>query len=167
MTYHELITAQRETKRSGKTYTTVDYKDLAMESMSDVFFTTEEIIKKYPNVVQAVVTGKYKGFKWALENPGETFEILKKITDGLDLSREMDAVEPMKALMSTADTKKQGFRIHSTEEVGTRGEKRRFKAGLLDKMPDVKRACTEKFQGGVTQVTRPITSYETFGGKRC
>src|SRR5512136_1257698 len=139
MTYNELITAQRETKKMGKTFYTVDYKELGIDWMDNVLFTTEEIIKKHPDVVQAVVTGRYKGFKWALENPKETFEILKKINDGLDLSHEMDAVDPMKALMVTADTKKGGLgyiQPKKWENVA----RDMTKAGLLDKMPQTKKA---------------------------
>src|SRR4030043_1423908 len=148
MTYNELITAQREVKKMGKTFYTVDYKDLGIDWMDNVLFTTEEIIKKYPDVVQAVVTGRYKGFKWALENPKETFDILKKINDGLDLSHEMDAVDPMKALIVTADTKKAGLgyiQPKKWENVA----RDITKAGLLDKMPETKKAFTETFQSGV------------------
>jgi NitT/TauT family transport system substrate-binding protein len=140
--------AQREMKTMGKTFYTVDYKDLGIDWMDNVLFTTEEIIKKYPEVVQAVVTGRYKGFQWALENPKETFEILKKINEGLDFAHEMDAVAPMKALMITPDTKKNGFGYilpKKWENVA----RDMFKAGLLEKMPDVKKFYTEKFASGV------------------
>jgi len=148
MTYNELITAQRETKKMGKTFYTADYKDLGIDWMDNVLFTTEEIIKKYPDVVQAVVTGRYKGFQWALENPKETFEILKKINEGLDLAHEMDAVAPMKALMITPDTKKNGLG-HILPKKWENVAKEMFKAGLLEKMPDVKKVYIEKFPGGV------------------
>jgi len=149
MTYNELITAQRETKKMSKTFYTTDYKALGIDWMDNVLFTTEEVIKKYPDVVQAVVTGRYKGFKWALENPKETFEILKKINDGLDLSHEMDAVDPMKTLMVTADTKKGGLgyiQPKKWENVA----RDMTKVGLLDKIPETKKAFAEKFQSGVT-----------------
>jgi NitT/TauT family transport system substrate-binding protein len=148
MTYNELITAQREMKKMGKTFYTVDYKDFGIDWMDNVLFTTEEIIKKYPEVVQAVVTGRYKGFQWALGNPKEAFEILKKINEGLDFVHEMDAVAPMKALMITADTRKSGLGYilpRKWENVG----RDMFKAGLLEKMPDVKKVYTEKFPSGV------------------
>ena len=148
MTYNELITAQREMKKMGKTFYTVDYKDLGIDWMDNVLFTTEDMIKKYPEVVQAVVTGRYKGFQWALGNPKETFEILKKINEGLDFGHEMDAVAPMKALMITPDTKKNGLGSilpKKWENVA----RDMFKAGLLEKMPDVKRVYTEKFPSGV------------------
>ena len=148
MAYNELITAQRETKKMGKTFYTIDYKDLGIDWMGNVLFTTEEMIKKYPDVVQAVVTGRYKGFLWALENPKETFEFLKKINEGLDFSHEMDAVAPMKALMITLDTRKNGLGYilpKKWESVA----KDMFKAGLLDKMPDVKKVYTEKFASNV------------------
>ena len=148
MTYNELITAQREIKKMGKMFYTVDYKDLGIDWMDNVLFTTEEIVKKYPEVVQAVVTGRYKGFQWALENPKETFELLKKINEGLDVAHEMDAVAPMKALMITPDTKKNGlgyFLPKKWENIA----RDMFKAGLLDKMPDVKKVYSEKFPSGV------------------
>jgi len=148
MTYNELITAQRETKKMGKTFYTADYKDLGIDWMDNVLFTTEDIVKKHPDVVQAVVTGRYKGFKWALENPKGTFDMMKKINEGLDFNHEMDAVDPMKALMVTADTKKSGLGYilpKKWENVG----KDLFRTGLLDKMPDAQKAYTEKFPSGV------------------
>jgi NitT/TauT family transport system substrate-binding protein len=148
MTYNELITAQREMKKMGKRFYTVDYRDLGIDWMDNVLFTTGEILKKYPDVVQAVVTGRYKGFLWALENPAETFDVLKKTDDGLNLAHEMDAVGPMKALMFTPDTRRNGLGYvlpGKWENVA----REMFKAGLLDKMPDVKKAYTEKFLSGV------------------
>jgi NitT/TauT family transport system substrate-binding protein len=149
MTYNELITAQRETKKMGKTFYTTDYKELGIDWMDNVLFTTEEIIKKYPDVVQAVVAGRYKGFKWALDNPKETFELLKKINDSLDFNHEMDAVDPMRTLLVTADTKKNGLGyIHPKKWENVARDM--FKAGLVDKMPDVKKAFADKFPSGVT-----------------
>ncbi len=148
MTYNELITAQREAKKVGKTFYTIDYKDLGVDWMDNVLFTTEEIIKKYPDVVQAVVTGRYKGFHWGLENPKETFEILKRTDESLDFPHEMEAVAPLKALMITSGTKKNGFGYilpKKWENVA----REMFKAGLLEKMPDVKKIYTERFPSGV------------------
>jgi len=164
MTYNELITAQRETKRMGKKFYTIDYKDLGIDWMDNVLFTTEEIVEKYPDVIQAVVTGRYKGFQWAFHNPKETFEILKKVNpstsqpeflgavervnEDLNFPREMDAVAPMKALMITPDTRKFGLgyiNLKKWENIG----KDMFKAGLLEKMPDVKKIYTDKFPSGV------------------
>jgi NitT/TauT family transport system substrate-binding protein len=148
MTYNELIVAQREMKRMGKTFYTIDYKDLGIDWMDNVLFTTEEIVRKYPEVVQAVVTGRYKGFRWAYENPKETFEILKKINEGLDFVREMDTITPMKALMITPDTRKYslGYVLPKKWQNVARDM---FKAGLLEKMPDTKKIYTEKFPSGI------------------
>ena len=148
MTYNELIIAQREMKKMGKTFYTIDYKDLGIDWMDNILFTTEEIIKKHPDVVQAVVTGRYKGFKWAFENPRETFEILKKVNEGLDFAHEMDAVGPMKLLMITPETKKYGLGyIHPKKWENVARDM--FKAGLSEKMPDTKKIYTEKFPSGV------------------
>ena len=148
MTYNELISAQREVKKMGKTFYTIDYKDLGIDWMDNVLFTTEEIIKKYPEVVQTVVTGRYRGFQWALENPKETFEILKRMNESLDFLHEMDAVGPIKALMITSDTKKQGLGYILPKKWGN-VVRDMFKADLLEKIPDVKKFYTEKFASGV------------------
>jgi len=148
MTYNELITAQREVKKMGKKFYTIDYKDLGIDWMDNVLFTTEDIIKKYPEVVQAVVTGRYKGFLWALENPKGTFDILKKINEGLDFAHEMDAVAPMKALMITPDTRKNGLG-YILPKKWEKVAKDMVKAGLLEKVSDVKKVYTEKFASGV------------------
>ena len=148
MTYNELITAQREMRKIGKIFYTIDYRYFGIDWMDNVLFTTEEIVKKYPDVVQAVVTGRYKGFRWTYENPRETFEILKKIDEDLDFVHEMDAIAPMKALMITPDTRKYGLGYilpKKWENVA----RDMFKAGLLERMPDVKKTYTEKFPSGV------------------
>lgn len=148
MTYNELITAQREMKKMGKTFYTIEYKEFGIDWMDNVLFTTEEIIRKHPDIVQTVVTGRYKGFLWALENPKETFDILRKTNESLDFTRAMDAVGPLKALMITPDTKKNGFGYilpNKWENVS----RDMFKAGLLEKMPEIKRVYTDKFPSGV------------------
>lgn len=148
MTYNELITAQRETKKLGKRFYTTDYKDLGIDWMDNVLFTTEEIILRHPGVVQAVVTGRYKGFRWALENPKETFEILSRVNDRLDLRHHWDAIDPIRVLLITPDTKRQGLG-YILPKKWDNVAKDMFKAGLLDRMPDPKKAYTEKFPSGV------------------
>lgn len=148
MTYNELITAQRETKKMGKRFYTVDYRDFGIDWMENVLFTTEGIIKRHPGVVQAVVTGRYKGFKWAFENPRETFEILKKNNEALDFGHEIDAVSPVKFLMITPETRRHGLGyIHPKKWENVSRDM--FKAGLLEKMPEAKKFYTEKFPSGV------------------
>jgi NitT/TauT family transport system substrate-binding protein len=148
MTYNELIVAQREMKQRRKTFYTIDYKDLGIDWMDNVLFTTGEIVNRHPIVVQTVVTGRYMGFRWGFENPRETFDILKKLNEGLDFAHEMDAVDPMKLLMTTSETKTYGFGyIHPKKWKSVARDM--FKAGLLEKTPDVRKYYTEKFPSGV------------------
>jgi NitT/TauT family transport system substrate-binding protein len=184
MAYNELITAQREVKKMGKTFYTIDYKDLGIDWMDNVLFTTEEVVKKYPDIVQTLVAGRYRGFQWAFENPKDTFEILRRIAEGLDLSvgaqtpdltmgkeasprpnlqqtpafelgsrrvdfiREMDAVGPLEALMITPDTRKQGLGYINPKK-WENVAKDMFRAGLFNKMPDVRKVYSHKFPSGV------------------
>jgi hypothetical protein len=60
----------------------------------------------------------------------------------------MDAVAPMKLLMITPETKRYGLGyIHPKKWENVARDM--FKAGLLEKMPDVKKVYTEKFASGV------------------
>ena len=184
MAYHELITAQREVKKIGRIFYTIDYKDLGIDWMDNVLFTTEEVIKKYPDIVQTLVSGRYRGFQWAFQNPKETFEIVKRVNETVDPSvgfqapdfrteektpimvnpeqvlasglgsrrvdfvREMDAVGPLKALMMPPDTKKQGLGYINPKK-WENVAKDMFRAGLLEKMPNVKKVYSDKFPSGV------------------
>ena len=149
MTYNELITAQREVKKMGKTFYTIDYRDLGMDWPDNVLFTTADIVKKVPHVVQAVVTGRYKGFQWAIQNPKEAIDILKSVTEGVEARREADAVDPVKALLVTSDTKKYGLG-HVNPKKWENVARAMVNAGLLEKVPDVKKGYSEKFASGVT-----------------
>ncbi len=148
MTYNELIIAQREMKKMGKTFYTIDYKYLGIDWMDHILFTTEEVVKKYPGVIQTLVAGRYKGFKWVFENPRETLEILKKVNESLDFAREVDAVAPTKLLMTTPETKKYGLGYIHPKKWGNVARDM-FRAGLLEKMPDTKKIYTEKFPSAV------------------
>lgn len=148
MTYRELIWIQRELKKMGKRFYTIDYQDLGIDWMDNALFTTEEIIRKYPEIVQAVVTGRYKGFQWSLENPREAFEILKKIDNHLEWTQEMDAVSPMRALMVTPETRKHGLG-YPLPKKWEKIVRDMFRAELIKKMPEAKKFYTEKFPSGV------------------
>jgi NitT/TauT family transport system substrate-binding protein len=119
-----------------------------MDWPDNVLFTTADIVKKVPHVVQAVVTGRYKGFQWAIQNPRETIDMMKNINEALDIRREMDAVDPMKALLLTPDTKKYGLGTINPKKWENMANAM-VKAGLLEKMPDVKKVYSEKFVSGV------------------
>lgn len=148
MTYHQLITAQREVKKMGKTFFTIDYRDLGVDWTDQVLFTTADIVKKVPHVIQAVVTGRYKGLLWAMQNPKEAIDLMKKTREAMDTWREMDAVDPVRVLLITPDTRKQGLGYvnpRKWENVA----KAMVKAGLLEKAPDLKKVYSEKFPSGV------------------
>jgi len=148
MTYYELILAQREVKKMGKKFYTIDYRAVAVDWMDNVLFTTAEVIRKHPDMIQAIVTGRYKGFRWAFKNVKETVEFLGRDRPGDDAAREMDAADPTKALMITSDTKALGLGYVlplKWENVA----RNMVRAGLLDGMPDVRKAYTERFPSGV------------------
>jgi len=60
MTYHELLTAQREAKKMSKTFFTIDYRDWSGLDRSCPFHHGGHR-EESPHVIQAVVTGDTKG----------------------------------------------------------------------------------------------------------
>ncbi len=148
MTYDELIIAQREVKKMGRIFYTLDYKDLGIDWVDHVLFTTEEVVKTYPEIVLAIVRARYKGFLWAFENFREALEILKKTDGQLSSGREIDALSPVKLLMITPETKRYGLGYIQPKK-WEKLAKDLFKTGLLDRIPDVKSAFTESFPSGV------------------
>ncbi len=149
MSYDGLLTVQREVKKMGKKFYTVDYKDLGIDWMDHCLITTVEIVKNYPEVVQTVVTARYKGFQWAFQNPKETVELLRKTNGSLSLAREMDAVSPIKSLMKSADTNQFGLGYIQPRRWQAVA-KDLLRAGLLEKMPDIERTYTTRFPSSVT-----------------
>jgi hypothetical protein len=58
-------------------------------------------------------------------------------------------MDPIKVLMMTPDAKRSGFG-HILPKKWEKVAKDMFKAGLLEKMPDMKSIYTERFPSGVT-----------------
>ena len=73
---------------------------------------------------------------------------MKKRNEGLDFAHEMDAVDPMKLLMTTPETKKYNVGYVNPKKWKNIARDM-FKAGLLEKTPDVRKYYTEKFPSGV------------------
>jgi ABC-type nitrate/sulfonate/bicarbonate transport system substrate-binding protein len=132
----------------GKRFYTIDYGDLAIDWMDNVLFTVGEVVRKYPDAVQSVVVGRYKGFRWALQYPKEAYSVLARVDDTLDLGRELDAVPAVKELMITPDTKRFGLGYINPVKWDNVGRDM-FRTGLLDKMPEVRNSYTEKFSSNV------------------
>lgn len=78
----------------GKELVELAYADAGLDFYSNGIVVSEETIKSKPDLVQRFVTATLKGLKYALDNPAEAAEIMKKYHRELD--QELGAAELLK-----------------------------------------------------------------------
>lgn len=110
MIYNEILVAKRTAKEKYYVYS---FTDFGIQWPENVLFTTEEIVRKHPQVVQAFVTGRYQGYKYALANRQEAYQILVKYNANLK-GKEMEAHEiegmgAIESIMVTEGSRKNGL----------------------------------------------------------
>jgi len=108
MAYNEVLVAKRTAKEK---YWVYDFPSFGIDWPENVVFTTEEIVQKYPQVVQAFVTGRYQGYKYALANRQEAVQILLKYNSNLkgNEAHELEGMDAIAAIMITDGSKKHGL----------------------------------------------------------
>jgi NitT/TauT family transport system substrate-binding protein len=148
MIYNEILVAKRTVKEPYFTYA---YADFGIDWPENVVFTTEDIVKKHPQAVQAFVTGRYKGYARALANRDEAVQTLLKYNSNLkgQEKHELEGMDAIKSVMVTEASQKNGLGYIDPagwERVG----RDLTKAGFYPAPPNVKAAYTTEFKSGVT-----------------
>lgn len=131
MIYNEVMVAQAQAKEKYYVY---DYKKFGVDWQENVLFTTEDVLKKYPNEVKKFVQARYKGFKFAFDEPEEAGKILAKYNPNLDIAFELKGLAQIKTIMVTPDTQKNGLGYVRMSKL-TKMAAQLVKAGLLESAP--------------------------------
>jgi NitT/TauT family transport system substrate-binding protein len=147
MIYNEILVAKRMAREKYWEYA---YTDFGIDWPENVVFTTEEVIRKHPKAVQAFVTGRYQGYKYALGHRHEAVKILLQSNSNLrgQEPHELVGMEAIATVMVTDDTKKHGLGYIDPagwERVG----RDLTRAGIFPAVPNVKAAYTVEFKSGV------------------
>jgi NitT/TauT family transport system substrate-binding protein len=149
MLYNEVLVAKRYAK---DTYYVYAFPEFGIDWPENVVFTTEEIVQKHPQVVAAFVQGRYEGYKYALANRQEAYQILVKYNANLK-GKEMEAheIEGMAAIESIMVT--ETSRKHGLGYVDPAGWERvardMLKARLFPTLPNYQAAFSTKFPSRV------------------
>lgn len=145
MGYNEVLVAKRLVKEKYYVY---PISQLGPDWPENVLFTTEDIVRKYPQIVQQFVTGHYRGFDYALKNREEAATILLKYNKNLDRSHELEGMEFLASIITAG-----GAGTNGLGYIDARGWERMaadlVKIGVFPAMPDYKAAYTTKFPSGV------------------
>ncbi|MGQ0548696.1 MAG: ABC transporter substrate-binding protein [Armatimonadota bacterium] len=148
MAYNEVLVAKRNAKDTYFVYT---FPDFGIDWPENVVFTTEEILQKHPQAVQAFVTGRYEGYKYALANRQEAVQILLKYNTNLkgNESHEIAGMDAIASIMVTDSSRKNG--LGYVDAAGwERVAKDMTKAKLFATMPNYQAAFSTKFPSKVT-----------------
>ncbi|HEY6103704.1 MAG TPA: ABC transporter substrate-binding protein [bacterium] len=144
MGYNEVLVAKRLVKEKYYVY---PIAQLGPDWPENVVFTTEDIIRKYPQAVQQFVTGHYKGVAYALANRDEAATILLKYNKNLDKAHELEGMDFLQSIIET------GGAMNGLGYIDAKGWERMaadlVKIGVFPSMPDYKAAYTTKFPSGV------------------
>ena len=75
--------------------------DFGAAMVADGLFTSEEMIKNQPEIVQAFLDATLRGWKWGLQNGDEAAKIVLKFAPDLDLQKQVYQVEEVNKLVTT------------------------------------------------------------------
>ncbi len=114
----------------------------------NVVFTTEDIVRKYPQVVQQFVAGHYKGLAYALTNRQEAATILRKYNKNLEAAHEIEGMTFLNSIIVTPASTRNGLGYIDTA-AWDRMAKDLVRIGVFKNMPNVKAAYTTQFKSGV------------------
>lgn len=147
MIYNEILVAKRVAK---ETYWSYAFDQFGIDWPENVVFTTEDIAEKHPGVVQAFVTGRYKGYAYALANRDEALQILLKYNGNLKGKEkiELEGMAAIKSVMVTAASQKNGLG-YIDPTAWDRVARDLSKAGFYPTPPNAKAAYTTKFKSHV------------------
>jgi NitT/TauT family transport system substrate-binding protein len=148
MLYNEVLVAKRMAKDQ---YWQYSFTDFGIDWPENVVFTTEAIVKAHPSLVQAFVTGRYKGYAHALANREEAVQTLVKYNSNLkgQEAHELEGMEAIASVMVTPDSKQRGLG-YIDPAAWDRVAADLTRAGLYRTPPDVKSAYTTAFPSRVT-----------------
>jgi len=145
MGYNEVLVAKRLVKDKYYVY---PIAQLGPDWPENVVFTTEDIVRKYPQVVQQFVTGHYQGLAYALRNREEAATILLKYNKNLDKKHEVEGMTFLNSIIVTGATKTNGLGYLDTR-AWDRMARDLVRIGVFKSMPDVRTAYTTQFPSAV------------------
>jgi len=118
--------------------------DYGVNIYADCIFTTEEMIKKRPDLVRSFVRATINGWQYALDHPEEAVDIVIAKNPKLRRSHEMEMLLKSKRLILARGAEKRGIGSMS-ESMWTEMEKTLFVQGIITTRVDVKNAFNASF----------------------
>lgn len=128
MIYNEVMVAE---KVVDEPYYVYSYDRFGIDWPENVLFTTEDVLATYGDKVADFVRARYRGFKYALDNPDESVQILLQYNPNLDPEFEKEAIERIRTIMVTEETKTHGLGYLDEAKIRAMA-KRLHEVGILE-----------------------------------
>ncbi len=116
-----------------------------LNTPTDAFIVTEETYQDRKEVIRRFLRAYKRGSQWMLDHPGEAAELVQKhVTDGQDISRNLDIIKLRNASTLNADTRAHGlgwFNLDVLRQV----EQALFDLGLIKNPITVDSVFTNEF----------------------
>ena len=84
-------------------------KDTGIINYGNAYFTSDEVIAKYPDIVAKFIKAVGKGWEWAFHNRGKAVDVMVDMYDTLDRAIEHRTVDVVMRLSFDADTRTHGW----------------------------------------------------------
>lgn len=91
---------QLKVERMGVVCTAIDARDYGIDVYGMCIFTTEQMIKEHPKVVERYLKSVLEGYTWALDNRDEATEIIVSFNEKLDPEHERDVFDALEPLLT-------------------------------------------------------------------
>lgn len=125
----------------GHEITQIFYSDYGIEIYSNTIFTTDQIIRKQPDLVKRFIRATLKGYQYAIEHPEEVGDLTLKYDNTLDPDLQHATMQAQIPLIDTGDA-----RIGVMDEsVWQITEDALLEQGVIATPIDLKTAYTNEF----------------------
>jgi len=127
-------------KIQGKETNIIRFRDYGVNFYGDILFTTEDMIKNHPDIVNKFVKASFKGWDYAIKNPIDAIDETMRVNPNLNKEAQLGYLQTSIPIISKDN--KLGF---SNIEVWENMQKELINQKVMTETIDINKAFTNGF----------------------
>ncbi|MFC6281504.1 MULTISPECIES: ABC transporter substrate-binding protein [Polaromonas] len=100
---------QKQANAAGVSLGWIEYSDFGLDAYGSGFATSEDVIKKRPDVVRKFLRASYRGYEFAIANPEQAADIMLKAFPNTDRAVALAQIKDMGDLLIDSQAKDKGL----------------------------------------------------------
>lgn len=100
---------QKQADAAGVKVGWIEYSDFGLDAYGSGFATTEDVIRKRPDVVKKFLRASYRGFEFAQANPEQAADLMLKAFPTVDRAVALQQIREINELIADAPVKDKGL----------------------------------------------------------